>query len=551
MFICKKDYAIEWDYDKNLADISPQTTTHGSHKRIWWKCSKGHSWQATPNDRSKGNGCPYCWGRLATSSNNLLVSFSDIASQLHPRNKISASSLTPSSNKKVWWICDKGHEWITSISGRTNNGSGCPYCSGRMATPEDNLAVLFPYLIYEWDKEKNGKLCSEKIKAGSHKRIWWKCSKGHSWQMSPKDRTGQGQGCPYCSGRRAGQGNTLADMNPIMSLQWHPTKNKELTPLDVTSGSHKRVWWKCSKGHEWFTSISGRKRSGCPYCTGRYAFHDNNLTTTHSKLSREWNYKRNGKLKPKDVVAGSHKEVWWICDKGHEWKSKVYARSKLKSQCPSCSARMQVSKLELRVYSEVLYVFKNARHGEKINGREMDIFLPEHLVAIEVDGWYWHKNNEEKDKQKNDFLLSKGITLLRFRERPLKKIMEQDVLFSDEGCFEAIAELIEIIGCGKDYSWYRKSGKFLNNKFYLACLQNLPIRKGRSLKDRFPLMANNWHPTKNGILTPDKVSYGSKFDAWWLGECGHEWNRKVNYCTSKKSNNMCPICSGHKKIKQG
>lgn len=35
--------------------------------------------------------------------------------------------LTYGSAKKVWWICDKGHEWQARISSRVN-GTGCPIC---------------------------------------------------------------------------------------------------------------------------------------------------------------------------------------------------------------------------------------------------------------------------------------------------------------------------------------------------------------------------------------------------------------------------------------
>ncbi len=45
----------------------------------------------------------------------------------------------------------------------------------------------------------------------------------------------------------------LADCDPELVAQWHPTKNGQLTPCDVTAGSGRKVWWKCPKGddHEW------------------------------------------------------------------------------------------------------------------------------------------------------------------------------------------------------------------------------------------------------------------------------------------------------------
>ena len=31
---------------------------------------------------------------------------------------------------------------------------------------------------------------------------------------------------------------------PHLVKEWHPTKNGDLTPKDVTYGSNKKVWWR-------------------------------------------------------------------------------------------------------------------------------------------------------------------------------------------------------------------------------------------------------------------------------------------------------------------
>ena len=65
---------------------------------------------------------------------------------------------------------------------------------------------------------------------------------------------------------------SLAETHPEVAKQWHPTKNGDLTPEDVTKGSKKRLWWKCDKGddHEWISSIGNRTihKSTCPFCNG-------------------------------------------------------------------------------------------------------------------------------------------------------------------------------------------------------------------------------------------------------------------------------------------
>jgi hypothetical protein len=59
----------------------------------------------------------------------------------------------------------------------------------------------------------------------------------------------------------------LAVINPTITKQWHPTKNRNLTPSDVSPYSAKQVWWICENGHEWKATIRNRSKGyGCPYC---------------------------------------------------------------------------------------------------------------------------------------------------------------------------------------------------------------------------------------------------------------------------------------------
>ena len=61
----------------------------------------------------------------------------------------------------------------------------------------------------------------------------------------------------------------LAVSNPVLCEEWHPTKNGDLTPNDVTPGSNKKVWWMCRKcKHEWQAGIFGRnsRGRGCKKC---------------------------------------------------------------------------------------------------------------------------------------------------------------------------------------------------------------------------------------------------------------------------------------------
>ena len=57
-------------YEKNnKLGLDPRELTHGSGKKVWWKCSKGHEWKAACCSRTRGNGCPYCAGKKVCKDN--------------------------------------------------------------------------------------------------------------------------------------------------------------------------------------------------------------------------------------------------------------------------------------------------------------------------------------------------------------------------------------------------------------------------------------------------------------------------------------------------
>ena len=113
------------------------------------------------------------------------------------------SDLCAQSNKRVWWKCQKGHEWQAPVNGRTGKEKrGCPICANHTTLQGYNdLASMFPDIAREWNIERNGDLSPEKVVYGSGKRVWWKCDNGHEWQARIVDRTnnhGSGAICPYC-----------------------------------------------------------------------------------------------------------------------------------------------------------------------------------------------------------------------------------------------------------------------------------------------------------------------------------------------------------------
>lgn len=350
----KKELLREWDQDAN-GDMTPQTVTYGSGKKAWWRCEKGHIWQAVINSRSRGSGCPVCAGKVVLGGDNdLAAELPELAAQWHPTKNapLTPDKITRGSHRSVWWRCTDGHEWKATVKARAAGG-GCPICAGRkLQTGVNDLATVCPDLAAQWHPSRNGVLRPDMILATATRRVWWRCEKGHEWQARVRDR-GKGTGCPVCCGQMVIAGiNDLKSSYPILAAQWHPTKNGTQRPQDTSVSSNRRVWWRCELGHEWQASVCSRtlEQTGCPYCANRKVLAGfNDLAALEPIVAQQWHPTLNGSLTPEQVTAGSRRKVWWICPDGHVWKTAVFARTgPNKTGCPVCAGNVRPQKWRSR-----------------------------------------------------------------------------------------------------------------------------------------------------------------------------------------------------------
>ena len=185
----------------------PGSVTAGSHKKVLWQCEKGHQWEAAVTSVAlDGCGCPYCAGRKAIpGETDLATVFPEIAASWDGERNgtLTSDQVLPSAHDKVWWRCEKDHVWQAMVFSRTReNGSGCPYCTGKKVLAGFNdLATVKPRLANEWYQPLNGTLTPQDITIGSNKKVWWKCGEGHVWQAYVYSRTRRkGSNCPICAG---------------------------------------------------------------------------------------------------------------------------------------------------------------------------------------------------------------------------------------------------------------------------------------------------------------------------------------------------------------
>lgn len=164
----------------------------------------------------------------------------------------------------------------------------------------------------------------------------------------------QNHGCPICGHLKVGRANSvvevgrrLTDVFPRAVECWDYEKNGDLRPEDVAAHSNRKYWWKCTEcGKEWEAPASSRImgcKTTCRSCSLKSASYVksgiNDLATKNPELAKEWNYEKNGVLKPEDVSSCSGKKVWWKCSKcGREWEATVHNRSNGRG-CADCARK--------------------------------------------------------------------------------------------------------------------------------------------------------------------------------------------------------------------
>ena len=346
-----------------------------------------------------------------------------------------------------------------------------------------SLAEVNPVLAKQWHPIKNGELTPFDVSCASNTKVWWKCNNGddHEWQTSVAHRS-RGTKCPICAGQMVVKSNCLATTHPKLSKEWHPNKNGLLTAYDVVSGSNKKVWWKCPKGddHEWQASIKSRKERGCSICAGKTIVKSNCLATTHPEVSKMWHPTKNTSISAHDVTAFSLKKVWWKCPKGddHEWKATV-ANITNGNGCSICYGRTVVKSNCLATTHPKL---SKEWHPSK-NG----LLTPHNIVAGSNKRVWWKCSK------------------------------------------------------GDDHEWKASVNERKSGQGCSICAGKT-IVKSNCLTTTHPYLANEWHPTKNGNLTPNDIISGSHKKVWWKcsQDSKHEWSATVG---SRATGNGCPSCA--------
>lgn len=282
----------------------------------------------------------------------------------------------------------------------------------------------------------------------------------------------------------------LAVLHPRLAKEWHPVKNAGLTAYDVKPYSVKKVWWINEKGGEWreavFKRTTNRKYLNSIGYINKLKQPESNLAVDNPELAKEWHPSKNGKLRPENVRPHSNKKVWWLCKHRHTWVAAITDRNAIKGNknCPIC------------------------RRGQRV--------APTNCLAARYPDLAreWHP-------AKNGYLTPEDVTPINTR-----KVWWQ---------------------CGHGHEWQASIVVRARGGLCPKC-SGTKAKKDNSLAGLFPELAGEWHPTKNGSLTPRDVKPSSNKRVWWRCAHGHEWQADIK--VRPKGHGYCRQCKKMKSLEK-
>lgn len=358
------------------------------------------------------------------------------------KNELLPREVSTGNTKPVWWICPEcNSEYDMGTYYRTKMKCNCPYCAGKRVNHTNSLADNNPLISLEWNYSKNSGITPKEFTHSSSKKVWWLCSKGHEWKTAINNRTNNGNGCPYCAGRKVGNDNNLTLTHPQICIDWDFEKNVK-NPASVSWSNKEVVWWKCTEGHTYKKSTYDKVRfPDCPKC--------NSIAVKRPDLMIEWDFERN-KVNPLEISFSSGKKVVWVCanDSTHIWQASPHKRNNGRG-CPICAESKGEKRIRKYLDSNCVSYESQKEYSELfgIGGGNLsyDFYLPIQNVLIEYQGEFHdgtanrqtdneYATQKEHDKRKYKYAKENNINLLELWYWDYERIEEilHNYLFKEE-----------------------------------------------------------------------------------------------------------------------
>ena len=144
-----------------------------SSANVEWECEHGHTWNRTIANQVKIRTCPVCAKRVPSEKYSLFALHPELKKEwiAEKNGDIGEKEIMPNANKKFWWKCENGHEYLCTAADR-HRGKGCPYCAGKKVLEKDSVYATHKDIIKKyWDYEKN-RYSPKELPAESKRKVW-------------------------------------------------------------------------------------------------------------------------------------------------------------------------------------------------------------------------------------------------------------------------------------------------------------------------------------------------------------------------------------------
>lgn len=466
---------------------------------------------------------------------------------------------------KPWWICSKcGNSWQATPYHRASRGQNCPICRYKTMLDTRQKSIVkkrgsfgdnYPHLLLEWDTSKNPQINPYKIAAHSRQMVWWICPEGHEYQATIDARTGTNEtGCPYCSNRKILLGyNDFATTHAQFLSEWNYERNGDVVPQSISFGYDKPLWWKCSKGHEYLSTISNRiKGSACPQCANEThsSFPEQALMYYITKCfpDAKNRYKINGKIEVDVFIPLLNLGIEYDGHYFHtssskqkeEKKDEILAQNnfvliRIKDGIADCTYSEMLSNYKYVIYTSYdnRYAFLNSAINELF---EILSGLSGKRIELDIDVMRDRDNilSLFYTQIKNNSIAHKHPELLLDWDFELNKLNPEFI-----SCGVDKLAYWKCHVCGS--SWKARISHRAKGVGCPYCSGRLPIEGINDLKTVDSDLAKEWNYERNGDITPEKVKPNSNKKVWWVcNQCRHEWQAVIS---ARYRGNGCPNCA--------
>ncbi len=275
----------------------------------------------------------------------------------------------------------------------------------------------------------------------------------------------------------------LANLRPELLPEWDASRNGKMTFDAVTAHSKIRVWWRCTmdKRHGWQAQVRDRTLGhGCPYCSGRYTLREESFGTLYPQLAKQLHPSKNLGFDPFATAPLSNKKVFWVCSKHPDHVWESRLSGRTESDAGCPICRQTASSL-----ANAAPELAKEWHPKKNLPHTPETTS----TGSRLKAWWQCKTNPQH------------VWDAQVRMRVDAKT-----------------------GCP-------------------VCARSQPQSSRPTLRAFSADLTKQWHPTRNGGLTPDDVTVGSHRSVWWKCEVApdHEWSAPVR--NRARLGHGCPMCS--------